>query len=328
MRSPTPLPPQETSLAGRRILVTGGGGFFGSHLCERLVARGADVGVLARTPGMLQDLAARQACEFLACDLNDAERAIDAIVRFRPEFVVHLASRPDGREDFAQAQAATQVNVAGTLNALEGTLRAGGALFVYGDSTKVYGNSEVPYRESTPAAPNSSYAVGKLAGWHLCELYASLHGLNVCSVRPTMTYGPRQRFNLFSFVAQSVQRGDPEVRLDGGNQTRDPLYVGDAVDAFVAILGNGARASGRIINIGGGVEYSVAELAHHAVRVLGGRQRVVCVPGQTRPTEIWRSYCDNAEAQSILGWTPRTDLPDGLAATFASMGVDVPVTVH
>lgn len=308
-----------SDLSGRRVLITGGNGFLGSHLCERLVACGAVVGSLSRGKGLLEGLPVARRVAFLQCDLADGERSIREIQGFAPQVLVHLASHPDGREDLRQAEAAIRLNTLATLHALEGFRLAGGGLFVYGDSTKVYGNCEVPYRETTPPSPTSSYAIAKLAGWQLCELYARLHSVLVCAVRPTLVYGARQRWNLFSYVADRVRRGDPEIRLDGGEQTRDPLYVDDAIDAYVATLRSGARVVGRTINIGGGREYTVAELAGLVVRILGGGQRVVCVPGQARPTEIWRSWCDGREARELIGWQPRTDLESGLRAT---LGVD------
>jgi nucleoside-diphosphate-sugar epimerase len=302
-------------LLGRRVLITGGSGFLGSHLCDHLVGAGARVGVLSRTKGLLENTAVARRVAFLLCDLTEGEQSIRAIEEFGPEMLVHLASHPDGREDLAQAEAAVRLNTIATLNALEGFRRGGGEFFVYGDSTKVYGNCEVPYREWTPLNPTSSYAIAKVAGRQLCTLYAHLYSMKVCSVRPTLVYGARQRLNLFSHVARCVHRGDAEIRLEGGEQTRDPLYIDDAVDAYVATLRAGPHVAGRDINIGGGREYTVAELARMVVQVLGGRQQVVCLPGRARPTEIWRSWCDGREAGELIGWAPRVDVMRGLYAT-------------
>jgi nucleoside-diphosphate-sugar epimerase len=310
-------------LSKSRILVTGGSGFIGSHLCERLVARGASVGVLARTPRLLEGSPAYRRCDFIAHDLRNQEASTAAIAAFRPDVLVHLAARPDGREDCEQANACTQTNVLGTLAALEGLRRAGGALLVYGDSTKVYGNAPVPYHESMPLAPTSSYAIAKAAGWQLCQLHARLHGTGICAVRPTIVYGPRQGFNLFTFVAEAVRRGAPEVQLDGGEQTRDPLYIDDAIDAYVAVIEAGDRVLGRAINIGGGRERTVSELAALVVRQLGGTQRVIGIAAQARPTEIWRSWCDNREAEALIGWRPRVGLDEGLRTTLSALGYDL-----
>ena len=302
-------------LAGKRALVTGGSGFLGSHMVERLLQEGAIVGALARSTGKLAEIPQCGRWVFLACDLTDAKRTRETIGSFAPQLLFHFASHPDGREHFDRATAAVQGNIMATLNTLEAFRLCAGELFVYGDSCKVYGDSDVPYREAMPMKPISSYAIAKAAGWEFCQLYRKLYGLATVSVRPTLIYGPRQSYNLISYVAERVLDQAAEVLLDGGTQTRDLLFVEDAMDAFVAIARLGAQVAGRIINIGGGNEQSVSDLAAMTVGLMGGRAHIVSAPARTRPTEMQRSYCDNVEAQRILGWQPRTDMPTGLERT-------------
>jgi UDP-glucose 4-epimerase len=202
-----------------------------------------------------------------------------------------------------------------TLNILEAFRLVSGDLFVYGDSCKVYGNCDVPYLEATPAQPLSSYAIAKYAGWQLCELYSRVHNVSAVSIRPTMIYGPRQSFNLISFVVDCVLDGKCEVVLDGGSQTRDPLYLDDAVEAFVSAAGLGSRLSRRVANIGGGNERSVLQLAKLVLEIMDADLRVVEAPARTRPTETKRSYCDNQESREMLGWQPQVSLREGLSKT-------------
>jgi nucleoside-diphosphate-sugar epimerase len=202
-----------------------------------------------------------------------------------------------------------------TLNALEAFRLASGKLFVYGDSCKVYGNCNVPYLEAMPAQPISAYAIAKSAGWQLCDLYSRVHNLCAVSIRPTMIYGPRQSFNLISFVVDCVLDGKREVVLDGGSQTRDPLYVDDAVAAFVSTACLGSTLSRRIVNIGGGNEQSVLQLAELVLELMDADLRVVEAPSRTRPTETKRSYCDNRESRTMLDWQPRVSLREGLSRT-------------
>lgn len=302
-------------LAGKRALVTGGSGFLGSHMVERLLQEGAIVGALARTEGKLAEIPQCSKWVFLGCDLTDAERTRETIASFAPQILFHFASHPDGQEHFDRATVAVQGNIIATLNVLEAFRLCGGELFVYGDSCKVYGDSDVPYRATMPLKPISSYAIAKAAGWEFCQLYSRLYGLATVSVRPTLIYGPRQSYNLISYVVERVLEQGAEVPLDGGTQTRDPLFVEDAMDAFVAIAQLGVQGAGHIINIGGGNEQSVSDLAAMTISLMGSRAHIVSVPARTRPTEMQRSYCDNVEAQRILGWQPRTDLPTGLGRT-------------
>jgi nucleoside-diphosphate-sugar epimerase len=307
------------SLAGKRVLVTGASGFLGSHLVERLTQEGATVGALSRTVGKLALIEDPAAYSFIPCDLTDARQTTQAVLDFAPQVAFHLAGCADAREDFSQAAASVQSNLTGVLNLLEAFRQCSGELFVYGDSCKVYGNGEVPYRGAMATRPNSSYAITKAAAWEFCTLYASLYGLPAVAVRPTLIYGPRQSYNLINFVVDCVLAQRSEIRLDGGTQTRDPLFVSDAINAFVAVAGVGGGLAGRIINIGGGLELSVRELAATIVELMGKRLPVVSVPGHARPTEIWRSYCDNVEAAEMLDWRPATNLHRGLEATIQSL---------
>jgi nucleoside-diphosphate-sugar epimerase len=130
-----------------------------------------------------------------------------------------------------------------------------------------------------------------------------------------MIYGPRQSFNLISFVVDCVLEGKSEVVLDGGSQTRDPLYVDDAVAAYLSAAALGPDLSRRVVNIGGGNERSVIELAELVLELMEADLEVVEAPGRTRPTEMKRSYCDNNESRQMLGWEPRVSLREGLTRT-------------
>jgi UDP-glucose 4-epimerase len=273
------------------------------------------VAALARSEGKLAAITPPPNYLFLRCDLTDEEQARRAIEGFAPQILYHFASHPDGRESFEQANAAIRGNLLATLNALEAFRRCGGQLFVYGDSCKVYGDCQVPYRASMPLKPTSSYAISKAAGWQLCELYRRQYGLACVSVRPTLIYGPRQNTNLISFVARCVAEGRQEVRMDGGEQTRDPLFIDDALDAFRAVGEAGTKLAGAVINIGGGHERRVVDLAREVLAVLGSSVPVVADDSRLRTTEMQRSYCDNSEAATLLGWEPATPLRAGLERT-------------
>jgi len=301
------------SFTDRQVLVTGASGFVGAALVHRLLGMGALVAVLSRTVGRLSMLEQNDRYRFLSCDLTDQEATLEVLSVTRPQVVFHLASQPDGPENYEHSQRAIASNLNGTLNLLEGFRRVQGKLFVYGDTTKSYGNSGVPYLEANPEVPNSSYSITKATGWSFCHLYAKLHGFAAVSVRPTMIHGPGQSFNLFNYLIQSLRRGDSEIRIDGGSQTRDPLYIDDAVDAY--LMSAREDLSGRIVNIGGGVERSVQDLSELVVRLAGSDTPVVCCPADVRPTEILRSYCDNAEAKNLTSWSPGYSQEEGLLKT-------------
>lgn len=305
------------SLTGKRVLVTGAGGFIGSRLVERLLGVGARVCAASRTEGRLKEMVAHGGYDFTPCDLTHEAETANLFRQFAPQIVYHFASHPDGRECYTQARRAIEVNLLGTLNALEAfrLASADAELFVYGDTCKVYGEALVPYRAGMPVMPLSSYAIAKASGWQLCQLYAKLHGTPIVSVRPTLIYGPQQGFNLISFVVECVLGGKNEVPLDGGGQTRDPLFIEDALEAFLTVAQRGSTLAGQVLNIGGGAECAVRDIAELIIKLMGARIPVVSLPAGARPTDMQRSHCDNREVAELIGWRPRTDLTTGLRRT-------------
>jgi len=305
-------------ISGRRVLVTGAGGFLGSHLIERLVAEKAIVLGLARHRGKLSSVK-HPDIAFYSCDLTDSHAVQSALASFRPEALLHVAAHPDAKESLHQARDAIECNLIGTVNVLEAFRLCGGSLFVYGDTSKVYGDSAVPYRESTPVRPLSSYAIAKAAGWEFCRLYSRIHELCCVSVRPTMIYGPRQSFNLITFVVNSILDGASHVQLDGGSQTRTPLFVDDAINAFVDLMRRGNSLSGRVVNVGGSCEMTVQEIAAQIASLMGSSIRIVCATDRKRLTDMQRSVCDNSEAEALLGWRPKVDFREGLTRTLETL---------
>ncbi len=314
-----------TTLSGRRVAVIGGTGFIGSHLTERLVAEGAEVLAVARTEARLSMLSAvRHDCTIALADVCDADGMIRMMRRFRPAVVFHLVSHPDAGESFGHIAEGMRVNGLGLINTLQAAVATECELFVYGDSAKDYGNTPVPYRASQSVAPVCSYAILKSAGWQLCQLVSAFSGIKTVALRPTFVYGPRQGRNVITHVRECVTAGRP-VRLMGGEQTRDPLYIDDAVDAFVAAACAPA-AWGQAIPIGGGQELTVRALCETAIAAFGASVPVVTGAEPPRMTEIWRSSSDNVDAYRLLGWQPRVSLAEGLARTLG--GWVAPVMTH
>ncbi len=306
---------------GRRMAVIGATGFIGSHLTEHLVRLGAKVLAVARTEARRANLeAVADNCRFALADIRDRESIGTCLREFKPDTVFHLASNVDAEESFEQLRSSIENNTAGTANVIEAASRAGATVLVYADSCKVYGNGPVPYRRTQPEAPICSYAVGKAAGWQLCQVASAMTGMAVANVRSTSTYGPRQSPGLLGYVADCVRRGEP-VRLMGGSQTRDLLYVEDAARALAAAAAEPV-AWGQAVPVGGGCELSVVEICREAVSVLGGRVEVVADAQPPRVTEIWRSWSDNVEAREILGWSPAVSLREGLRRTLLGRGAE------
>jgi UDP-glucose 4-epimerase len=313
---------KRSALASMRILVTGSNGFIGSNLVAELARLGTDVTGLAR--GMNDAAAPGKGVRHVNCDLRDADRTRALIRSIRPQLVFHLAAYPDGPESSEQTHGVLENNVGGLVNLLEGLRELSAVTLVYGDSAKAYGNTGVPYRCEQALEPLSAYAVSKVAGWGFVDLYRRVHGIQAFGLRPTLVYGPGQRFNLFSYLMRAINPSNHDIALDGGAQTRDPIYIDDAVSAFIAAAEHGSALNGRSVPLGGGREVSVTELAELTVQVLGGKQKVVSRPTSVRLTETMRSWCDNSEISRAIGWKPTVGLEEGILRTARSLGMAAP----
>jgi UDP-glucose 4-epimerase len=315
-RSRRPALPDTAFWGGKRVLVTGASGFVGGQLAARLLRMGAQVAAMSRRP-LATPLAGHPRALALPFDLERPQPGLAAAEAFRPEVIFHFAARPDGAEAENQATNSVNTNVSGTIQLLEMARRLPISAFVFADSAKVYGNSPVPHRENSATDPTSSYAVSKLAAWNYGRIFSRLHGLPFVALRPTLIYGPGQGLNLFTFLARCLSAGMTQIFLDGGLQTRDPVYIDDAVDAYLRVAECAHRLSGRAIPIGGGIEQTVRDLAAKFVRVARYETAVYAREDKLRPTEMMRSFCDNSDAWQAMQWRPETSIDDGLRLTAA-----------
>lgn len=304
-----------SSIHTQRVAVIGATGFIGSHLVDRLVAEGVPVLAIARSEIRRQNLdAASGRYEFAACDIAASPDMVDIFERFRPTIVYHLAAKPDAAETPEHIEASLKVNTFGTLKVLEASRQTGVRRVVYGGTSKIFGHHQVPSSAATACNPLSSYASSKASAWHLCKLFTTLYEMESVCLHPAFVYGPRQNWNLIRYIEQCVHRGEV-VRLQGGGQTRDPLYVSDVVDAYIA-AGVRTGVNGEAFPVGGGVEVTVSQLARKILDALGMPDAPIEIGGQQpRPTEIWRNYTDNRDAERLLGWRPRVGLEEGLRLT-------------
>jgi UDP-glucose 4-epimerase len=308
-----------------RVLVTGAGGFIGTSLVRRLAAMGADITAVSRRPGRLDPDA--QSYRFVACDLRSAEQIRAVVEQAQPQLVYHLAAHPDAAEDSQQTQAVIQHNIVGLSHLLDALLTLPAVSLIYGDSAKVYGNGPVPYRSDQALESLSTYAVSKEAGWRLIDVYRRVHGIQAAGLRPTLVYGPGQSFNLFTYLITAIKSGREEIALAGGAQTRDPLFIDDVIEAFIAAAVHMRHINGMNLPVGGDREMSVAEIATQTVRLLGGRQKVLVQPSSVRPTEMLRSWCDNTEAKALLHWSPSVSFEEGVLRTAGLSQPAAPTTM-
>ena len=305
--------------AGRPVLVTGGAGFIGSHVADALLAEGCDVHVLDDLSGGYVDNVPDGAT-FHELDIR-SEAVADLFAEHRFAAMCHLAAQMDVRRSVADPGFDASVNVLGLLNLLEAGRQAGlekvafastgGA--IYGEPDPAF-NDGLSQPESHPTRPLSPYGITKLVSEHYLRFYHATHGIPYAALRFGNVYGPRQNphgeAGVVAIFAQRMLRGEP-VRINGdGLQTRDYVYVGDVVRAFVA--GLASSASG-IYNVGTGTETNVVELFRHIRDATGAD--VPETHGDAMPGEQMRSVLDVRFAREALGWTPEVEVADGLRRT-------------
>ena len=303
-----------------RALVTGGAGFIGSNLVDRLLAEGHTVDVVDDlSTGSLANLATARAesghrVSFQRMDIR-SPAVVDLIQRRRPEVVFHLAAQADVRVSVERPGFDAEVNVLGTINVLEGARLAGATKIVFASSGgTIYGEpEELPVRESQPQRPLSPYGAAKKAAADYLGVYRELHGLEFTALALANVYGPRQdpfgEAGVVAIFAAKLLAGEPCTVFGDGEQTRDFVFVDDVVDAFSRAA---TKGSGLLMNIGTGVETSVNTLYATMAAAAGVTARAKRAPA--RAGELLRSSLDPGRAAIHLGWKPWTQLDDGTSA--------------
>ena len=299
-----------------RALVTGGAGFIGSNLVDRLLADGHEVVVLDNlSTGRRENLAgALPRIDFREADLRDRVAVTDAVKGC--EVVFHQAALAAVARSVENPLEVTEVNVGGTLNVLVAARAAGTRRVVFASSSSVYGDTPtLPKVETMPTSPRSPYAASKAAGESYLAAFHATYGLEGVSLRYFNVYGPRQdpRSRYAAVVARFVdaaRAGRPATVFGDGGQTRDFTWVGDVVDACVKAA-SAPRAPEGAVNIGGGERISVLDLVAAVGRVTGTNLPPVHEPA--RVGDVRDSLADVRRAAERLGWRPMTSLDAGLA---------------
>jgi len=305
-----------------KALVTGGAGFIGSNLVDRLLAEGHAVDVIDDlSAGSLANLADARAdranrVTFHQLDIRRPE-TVDLIARRAPEVVFHLAAQMSVRESVAHPAYDAEINLIGGINVLEGARVAGARKVVFASSGgTIYGavdDSDLPIKESHSQHPLSPYGIAKRAYTDYLYAYRELYGIEYTSLALANIYGPRQNphgeAGVVAIFAGRLLSGERCTVFGDGSKTRDYVFVDDVVDAFVRAADKG---SGLLCNIGTGIQTADLEL----YRTMAGAAGIDAPPefAPDRPGDLQRSALDPGRAAIHLGWKPWTTLDDGVAA--------------
>jgi UDP-glucuronate 4-epimerase len=305
-----------------RAIVTGGAGFIGSHLVDRLLSDGAEVIVVdnfdpfyprsAKETNLAAALR-NPRCRLAELDIRDAAGAHALVDRTRPDAIVHLAARAGVRPSIEDPVLYAVVNVTGTVRWLEAACRVEPRpRFVYASSSSVYGDRpDAPFRETDPVdTPISPYAATKKACELLAYTFHHLHGLPVTGLRFFTAYGPRNRPDLaIAKFTRLIDRGEPVPMFGDGTTRRDYTFVADIVDGIVRAI---ERCRGcHLYNLGNSAPIELRQLIDAIAAALGRTPNIRRLPEE--PGDVRQTYADISRASAELGYAPRTPIAEGLA---------------
>lgn len=280
-------------LKKERILITGGTGFFGKNLIKRLEKDDCSISIFKG-------------------DLKQAKEIRDFVLKVKPTTIYHLGAIVDLARDFKTAQKCIDINIKGTLNLLEALRNSVPTRFIYTSTEEVYGNGSLPYKEDQLPNPPSPYAVSKIAAEQFARIYSQELGFSLFIFRAGTAYGPHQP--LTRLIPQIIVKAlkNEDIPLNSGRKKRDYIFIGDVIETLVLAKNKDTMVGSMTINLGGGVQYSLKELATTIVELTHSKSKIILGAFPDRILEADEWLLDNQRAWKILGWKPKTPLKDGL----------------
>jgi dTDP-glucose 4,6-dehydratase len=308
--------------SNKRVMVTGAGGFLGSHLVEQLLAEGAEVRAFVRynsrgDPGLLRLIQTkdRSRLEIVAGDLRD-ENAIRKAVE-ASQIIFHMGAMISIPYSYRHPVEVAETNFMGTLNILVACRDYKVERLIHTSSSEVYGTAlQVPIKESHPLQGQSPYSASKIGADKLAESFFCAYELPVVTVRPFNTYGPRQsaRAVIPTIITQALSLNS--IRLGNQNTSRDFTFVKDTIAGLMKAA-ESTGVEGQVLNLGTGQEIRIGDLAQKIIQKIGRSVEIDMDPVRLRPerSEVLRLLSDNTLARKSLGWEPKVSLDDGLNET-------------
>lgn len=308
-------------LANKKVLVTGGGGFIGSHLAERLVEEGTKVRAFVRYNsknnwGWLETSLYKDEIEIYTGDIRDYDSVKDSMKDINVVF--HLAALIGIPYSYVSPLAYIKTNIEGTYNILQAAKESGVERVIQTSTSEVYGTAMyVPIDEGHPFQPQSPYSATKIAADNIALSFFNAFNLPVTIARPFNTYGPRQSARaVIPTIITQILSGQREIKLGSLTPKRDMNYVKDTVDGFIKIA-ECDELVGQVVNIGSGQEISIGELVYLISKLMNVDIKIVQEDQRIRPekSEVERLLCDNTKIKQYTGWKPQYTLEEGLRET-------------
>jgi len=306
-----------------KVLITGAGGFIGSHLSERLVELGSKVRVIVRYNsrsdwGLLEMMPKERLdeIEVIMGDLRDGDAVRSAAKDV--DIIFHLGSLIAIPYSYIHPRETIETNIMGTLNILMAARENSIGKVIHVSTSEVYGTAQyVPIDEKHPLQGQSPYSASKIGADMIAESFYRSFGVPVTIVRPFNTFGPRQsaRAVIPTIISQVLTKEC--VYLGALHPTRDYTYIDDVVEAFIKVASLGL--AGEVINIGSNFEISIGDIARKVMSIMSKSKEVLVDPQRIRPpkSEVERLWCDNTKAKGLLKWEPKIGFDEGLKMTIA-----------
>lgn len=293
-----------------KILVTGGAGFIGSHLVDRLSQLGHDVCVIDDLSGGFTENLSPDT-RFAKIDLRHADITIKAIEDIKPDIVYHLAANAAENKSLFSPIDITSKNFGAFFNTLVASIRAKAKRFIFTSSVAVYGGLQIPFRETDTPEPEDLYGISKLASEKSLKILAKIHGIEYVIARPHNVYGPKQNMtdpyrNVVTLFMNAKLRGEKACIYGDGEQRRCFSYIDDVITALIKCGFD--KVSGQTFNIGSDKDYSINELS----KLIGGEYQYL----PERPNEVKNAIPDHSLSKTILNYQDKTSIEDGIKKTW------------
>ncbi|PNE20250.1 NAD-dependent dehydratase [Mesotoga sp. Brook.08.YT.4.2.5.1] len=304
-----------------KVLVTGAGGFIGSHLAEYLVKKGFEVKVFVRynsknSWGWLEESPYKDKMEVYTGDIRDFDSVKDAMKNI--DVVFHLAALIGIPYSYISPLAYIKTNIEGTYNVLQAARELKTQKVIHTSTSEIYGTAQyVPIDEKHPVNPQSPYAATKLGADQLALTFHRSFSLPVSVIRPFNTFGPRQSARaVIPTIISQLLAGKERIKLGNLEATRDMNYVLNTCEGFYQV-GLNERSTGEVINLGSNREISIKDLAQLIAGLMNKELKIEIDDGRIRPdkSEVERLLCDSSKAKELTGWEPRYSLEEGLKET-------------
>lgn len=294
----------------KRILITGATGFLGRHLSRSLIHHGYDVYM---TSGHEEG-----GDTIRKIDLNNPSELKRVISSVKPDIIYHTGALVNLTRDFAIGKECIKINLEGTYNLLESLRRHVPKRFIFASTEEVYGSGKVPYREDQLPRPPSPYAISKIAAEYICDTYAQELDFSLIIFRIGTMYGPGQTSRFIPEIIAQAIRNDT-ISINSGTKKRDYVYVSDVLEAMRLALKSTLEGRSTVLNIGGGVSYSLKEVVDKILSISKSKSEVFTgkLPERLMEASLW--LMDNSRAEKLLGWKPRISLDEGLEMTISHM---------